>query len=756
MAYIRSRREERTGYQECKELIPSIDFQCDFVMVYGTDAAMPERVRQYAEAGYTVHLMTGIAWGAYQDYLRGDWDGAPHGDEAQTDRDGQAVIHGPTVPYMVPTVAFSDYLTQKLKIAVDCSVEAVHVEEPEFWDHSGYSKAFQREYEIRYHEPFQPQHLSADAHWRCARLKAELYARAVRRVSETVKEYAKTRYGRDLRFYVPTHSLLNYTQWKIMSPEASLIGIPTVDGYIAQVWTGTSRVANVYEGDYRERTFETAFLEYGVMQELSRGTGRRMWFLHDPIEDNPAFTWEDYRRDYQKTLVASLLHPLVSHYEVCPWPARVFEGLYPRVQPNIEKKDETSFAAEGAKPIPDSYRTFLASMFQMLGDMDQTDWAYEGAVESVGLFLSDTCLYQRTYPDTVPSEEGFQEKLYDVIIRHPEEEGKKAPRFRELIDGIEQDEAKMNAFVTCSAFPCFYGLALPLLKYGLPLRPVQLDNVRLFPGYLDGFRFLILSYEMMKPLSPDIHLSLAEWVQAGGCLIYAGDGSDPFHNLRSWWRDAGYLNPAQHLFSLLGLEREPETGAYSCGKGRLIVYRQHPAKICLSKERADSWRETVKSALANGGVSWQYDNHITLQRGPYLICQVMDESAHDQPRQFSGLFADLMADGFPIVHEKTVRPGEGALLYDLDRLPPDSFAIIGTAARISDWQADENALRFTAQAADKVLVHIRLRLPFAPNTVCASIENESSNIVWRYDPESRTILLTFRSIGKAIAVTVKK
>ena len=32
--------------------------------------------------------------------------------------------------------------------------------------------------------------------------------------------------------------------------EAALINIPTVDGYIAQIWTGTSREANVYEGVY--------------------------------------------------------------------------------------------------------------------------------------------------------------------------------------------------------------------------------------------------------------------------------------------------------------------------------------------------------------------------------------------------------------------------------------------------------------------------------------------------------------------------
>ena len=285
MAYIRSKKEELTGYQASGEIRPSVDLGCDFIMVYGIDPTMPERIRQYREKGYVIHLMTGIAWGEYQEYLDGKWDGRKHWDEGQVDRNGKDVIHNPTVPYMVPTVSFSEYLTDRLKVAVDAGVEAIHVEEPEFWDKSGYSEAFKREYEIYYKEPWKPQHESLDAQYKCARLKAYLYKRTIDRVSAALKEYAKVKYQKDLRFYVPTHSLLNYTQWKIMSPEAELISIPTVDGYIAQIWTGTSREANVYEGVYKERTFETAYLEYGVMQELVKGTGRRMWFLNDPIED---------------------------------------------------------------------------------------------------------------------------------------------------------------------------------------------------------------------------------------------------------------------------------------------------------------------------------------------------------------------------------------------------------------------------------------------------------------------------------------
>ena len=186
--------------------------------------------------------------------------------------------------------------------------------------------------------PWKPQHESLDAQYKCARLKAYLYKRTIDRVSAALKEYAKVTYQKDLRFYVPTHSLLNYTQWKIMSPEAELISIPTVDGYIAQIWTGTSREANVYEGVYKERTFETAYLEYGVMQELVKGTGRRMWFLNDPIEDLPSYTWENYEYNYRRTAVASLLHPHIWHYEICPWPHRVFDGRYPRFQPRIAER----------------------------------------------------------------------------------------------------------------------------------------------------------------------------------------------------------------------------------------------------------------------------------------------------------------------------------------------------------------------------------------------------------------------------------
>ena len=753
MAYIRNKKEELTGYQASGDFRPSVDLQCDFVMVYGIDDTMPDRIRQYREKGYVIHLMTGIAWGEYQDYLDGKWDGRKHWDEGQVERSGKDVIHNPTVPYMVPTVSFSEYLTERMKIAVDMGVEAIHVEEPEFWDRSGYSEAFKREYEIYYKEPWRPQHEDLDVQYKSARLKAYLYSRAIDRVSAALKEYAKVVYNRDLRFYVPTHSLLNYTQWKIMSPEAALINIPTVDGYIAQIWTGTSREANVYEGVYKERTFETAYLEYGVMQELVKGTGRRMWFLNDPIEDLPSYTWENYEYNYRKTAAASLLHPHIWHYEICPWPHRVFDGRYPRFQPNIAKKDETSYETDQSRPIPGSYSTLLSGMFQLFGDMEQKEFYFEGAGDSVGICMSDSGLFQRTFPDGIVNGRKLGDRF--AMAKHKntgnpvDEEAAEA-----LMKEIREDESLLLDFIQSDAFPQFYGMSLPLLKYGLPVRPVQLDNVRRFAGYLDTLKVLILSYEYIKPEAPDINTAVLSWVMNGGTLLYIGDGSDPFHRIDSWWRKSGYENPARHLFRLAGMEETPEDGVYPAGNGKIVVWNMVPAKICLSRELAQEYRYKVKDALESLGLSWEFRNDLTLHRGPYIISSVMDESVTDEKKVWEGLFADLGENDYPVITHKEIGPDETALLFDFDTIREETFRVIGTSARVLDAQTDDGGFQLKLKTADKIRAYTRVRLPQKAAAALA-VDEQGQHVPMEvnWDDASRTLLLCYDSHSEEVTVT---
>ena len=194
------------------------------------------------------------------------------------------------------------------------------------------------------------------------------------------------------------------------------------------------------------------------MQELVRGTGRRMWYLADPIEDNPRHTWVDYRENYYRTVTASLFHPEISDYEVSPWPNRVMNGRH--------------MLTEGGEQgiIPAEYKTNLLEVMHTLRQMkDNADSEWITKTSEVAVMIADSAMFQRICPV---------------------EGGDDSPEFSS-----------------------FFGLALPLLKGGIAARPVQLDNVKRFAGYLDAYKTMILSYEFMKPQSPDINGVIANWVK---------------------------------------------------------------------------------------------------------------------------------------------------------------------------------------------------------------------------------------------------
>ena len=749
MAYIRDRHELLTGYQNGNHFSPYVDLGNDFVMVYAfcRDEALYNLINEYKEKGYVIHLMVGSAWGDFRDYYKFPGEEGNKMDESQIMRNGEHVRE--SVPYMVPTVEFSDYLTERLKVAVDAGVEAIHLEEPEFWDKSGYSEGFKREYEVYYDEKWTPPHENLEVRYKASKLKAYLYRRHLARVSDGIKEYAKKKYNRQLKIYVPTHSLVNYTQWKILSPEASLIDIPSIDGCIAQVWTGTSRVANVYNGIYKERTFETSFLEYGIMQELVKGTGRKMWFLCDPIEDCYGFSWANYEYNYKKTLVSSLLHPKVHRYEITPWPWRVFgENYYPKL---TKECDSSAPNAPDATVIPKHYSSLLSGTFQMLGDMEWDDYGFEGINSGVGVLMSDSGLFQRTFPDGIVKN-SIEERLESVHNLNSDEGELKVDR--ELMDLIEKDQDAMLSYIESGAFPNFFGMAMPLLKYGLPVIPVQLDNIRRFPGYLNDYKTLILSYEYMKPESPDVNMALYTWVNAGGTLIYIGDGSDPYHTVTSWWKKSGYSDPAKHLFELFGFENYPADGTYNFGKGKLSMLNLAPAKLTLNAEISDFYRSFIKNILSENGENWEYRNDLTLRRGPYVISSVMDESVNNEPKVIKGHFVDMLSGEYNIITEKVLKPDEGTVLFDLDYIKDETFRILASGSRIFNFDITENGFTSEMKAADNIKSYIRVRLPKEVKSVTA-IDEDGSNVEFtlEWDEESRSALMTYESKAKLIKLT---
>lgn len=663
---------ERLVFQTSRPWSPRINLNADAVLVYGIGQTLPSRIESWRAHGYHIEVMTGIAWGRYQNYLDGQFDGKTHDDEAQTDQFGNQIRHGSrpgqTIYYMVPTESYIRFVTAGLEKALDAGAKAICLEEPEFWVRGGYSEAFKREWRAYYGEGWIAPDSSPDAQYRASKLKYYLYRRALTQAFDFVHKHSEAKRKRTA-CYVATHSLLNYSQWRIVSPESSLEQV-NCDGYIAQVWTGTARTPNVYQRRKKERTFETAFLEYGALLNFSRVSGRSIWLLNDPVEDNPNHSWKDYRNNWESTMTASLLHPDAWRYEIMPWPERVFNGKYP-VQSIAERKPGQP--VERA-PIPQEYATELQVVTHALREMKQpkqaVQWEQCGA-QGVGILVSDTMMFERG--DTHPSDPNLGS---------------------------------------------FYGLALPLLMRGLPVEPVQMEYASK-DGFLDASRVLLLTYEGQKPPSASFHKALAKWVRAGGALVVIDDDHDPYNSVREWWNSAPfkYPTPRYHLFEILGLNAKA-AGVHAAGRGAIVWEPLSPAALSYQPDGAHQVIRLVLSAAKSIHFAWKESRTLVLRRGSYIIGAGLEEPDSDAAAPpLRGRFIDLFDSGLSILEEVVLTPGQKKFLLDVGKYQKPLPRVLAAACRITEETAGHNMLRFRAEGIEGTEAVARVALPGAPGQV---------------------------------------
>ncbi|WP_256001832.1 hypothetical protein [Pedobacter deserti] len=706
---------EKTAFQTGSAWRPEIDVRSDIAIVYGAGdrrgMTFEERVKSWRDRGYQTHFMTGIAWGGYQDYFLGKWDGKNHQDIGQVERNGEIIWHDKdVVPYIVPVASYIDYMkTAVVKKVIDAGITAIHLEEPEFWARAGYSEVFKQEWKKFYGFDWRPQHESPENTYLSQKLKYQLYYNAIKEVSEYAKSYGKSK-GLDVKVYIPTHSLVNYASWRIVSPEASLASLKSIDGYIAQVWTGTSREPNFYKGKVRERVFENAFLEYGSMVSMTAPTGRKVFFLTDPIEDRPK-DWLDYKLNYQATFTAKLLYPMVADYEVMPWPERIYTRPY-----RLANSEEEVL-------IPKYYSTQMQVMVNALNHMPLSANRVNGT-NAIGVLMGNSLMFQQ----------------------FPEHAGYSDPRFSN-----------------------FYGQTLPLLKNGVPVQTVHMENLA-FRNTLKDIKVLIMSYANMKPDAAAAHEHLAEWVKAGGVLVYCGRDNDPYQSVMEWWNTKGnaFKAPSDHLFKLLGIQ-PAQTGAaadnhnnaqyFKAGKGAVYVIRKNPKEFAMEANGDAVFLNTVKQAFEQEARAGKLDfkNNLFLQRGPYDIVAVMDESVNTEPHTVKGLVIDLFDPELPVLTEKVVKPGEQAFLYNLNRVADKNKPqVLAAAARVYNEETGNKTYSFTCKSPANTINSMRVLLPAEPRSVKVTNASgaELSGAKHNWHAASRTLHLGFDNSPEGINVTL--
>jgi len=194
-------------------------------------------------------------------------------------------------------------------------------------------------------------------------------------ISQLLGPVADTRPA--VRRMVALHSPLHYALSGIVSPHYAITSLPAVQDVVGQVWTGSARTPVRYVGLRQDHTFSLAYLEYSSLYQLLRGTGRRLWFTSDPVEDDATRTPADYKIHYEQTVAASLLFPEVDSYEVLPWPERVYGHVSPE------------------------YATEINTVNAALQDMHNQPSASGNAVTAanIGVLVSDTIQLQRESPN---------------------------------------------------------------------------------------------------------------------------------------------------------------------------------------------------------------------------------------------------------------------------------------------------------------------------------------------------------------------
>ena len=706
-----SETKAKTAFQTSSKWMPQIDVRSDIAIVYGVNgnpsdhdpsSTFMNRVKSWRDKGYITHFMTGIAWGSYQDYFLGEWDGKSHLNEGQVERSGDTIWHGEEVPYIVPNESYLDYMkTAIIKKVIDAGISSIYLEEPEFWTRAGYSSQFKKEWENHYGFAWQPQHQSAESTWLSNKLKYQLYYNAIDEVSKYAKTYGKEK-GLDVKVYIPTHSLINYSAWNIVSPEASLASLEGIDGYIAQVWTGTSRTPNYFDGILKERTFENAFLEYGSMVSMTAPTNRKIFFLTDPIEDRNQ-SWEDYKKNYQATFVAKLLYPGNANYEVMPWPERIYTRPY-----SVAGTDKKIL-------IPKSYATQIQIMINALNDIQVSENNLSGD-QGIAVAMSNSLMFQ-----TFPKHNGYED-----------------PNFSN-----------------------FYGQTFPLLKRGIPVRTVHLENLGYKPSLQDK-KILILSYSNMKPNNAKQHKYLTEWIKAGGIMIYVAADNDPYQSVEEWWNigEFNYEKPIQHLTDLLNIEYPEDNEAYEVGKGKVYFIKQNPKDFVLHKNGDEAFLNTVNTAYAevNNGQKLQYKNNFQLVRGAYELIATFDESVSEVPVISKGSYIDLFDPELPVLSEKTTKPGEQSFLYNINSVEDKNKPqVLASASRVYHEVVNDNSYSFVSKSPLDTNNSMRILLPQQPKSVFINNKPLSRlpNTNQEFDKNSKTLLLQFENNPEGVNVSIK-
>jgi hypothetical protein len=306
----------------------------------------------------------------------------------------------------------------------------------------------------------------------------------------------------------------------------------------------------------------------------------------------------------------------------------------------------------------------------------------------------------------------------------------------------------------------FYGMVMPLLKRGIPVETVHMENLG-FANTLKNIKVLVMSYANMKPQSEKVNEQLAEWVKRGGVLIYYGRDNDPFQKVKEWWNTNGknYTAPSQELFEQMHITPSENKMMYSFGKGKVFIKRKDPKELVLTADADSNFMHLVSEAYEKEAHAGKLEtkNYFYLERGPYDIASVMTESVNEKPLRIQGPVIDMFDPALPVLKEKIINPGQQSLLYDLKRIKEKNKPqILCAASRMYEEKRSNHTYSFVTKSPSNTQNVMRILLPSKPSAIAVKdAEGKPLKHTNGWDELSHTVLLQFTNSSDGRSVDIE-
>jgi hypothetical protein len=548
---------------------------------------------------------------------------------------------------------------------------------------------------------------SPEAFFKHSWVLSDLYLNEIRELTRYAKEYGRKQ-GTEVSVILPNHSVLSSAAGGLVFPNAVACREAGIDAFVGQVWTGpVGWSLGTYQGQQETRDtgfFETAYLLYSSFANLTKGTSLPMYFLIDPVEDDPKYEWEEYHIWYEKCIVACLMFPSVTRYEVMPWPDRIFLPGH---------------RTGGGTPGPAEYRSELMAVGRALQEMqDQEEFEWTGGTEGIGVLVSDTMGWIRGGPE----------------------------------GDAEGRPGEWNNL---------HGLTLPLVKKGIPVQVVPIERMG-EKQFTDEFKVLLLSYNFWKPLQPEYHEWLAEWVKGGGVLIFSG-AKDVYDDIDMWWKQEGYESPQDHLFDVLGHNLLWDLGVPT-PRDSFVVGTQWWSGMVFRSEKPPHWytenatnasllRAVVRNSCSQfTNVEYREAKLWSLRRGRYLAVYSFEDK-----HTIDGPLIDVFDPDIPYLPEKTLAGGRPGLFYLPEKTEGGEPRILFFSGRAREMKTDgtEWTLRIAGPLGTDGRVRVWASGMDVEKVAAADPDGEDFLRSWEWDEKKETFVVRFGFHPKGTPISIR-